>query len=139
MRGVGWSVGNRVGLADAAGDLAKGRRDLSGVVRAKVFTTARLRQISEKGRIRVPRAWVDERNRVDDRVGRLRLTNGLVPRRSARVVVGRNAWFFRKRFYDRVFDESKQPKVNDLFQREHRAHHAVLELAGIVTVTVAPR
>ena len=57
-------------------------------------------------------------------------------RRMARVVVGRNAGFFRKRIYDRVYDE----KLNlaqlpaELLLREKFVQKKVLHLAGISLV-----
>lgn len=54
-------------------------------------------------------------------------------RRMARVAVGRNAGLFRKRIYDRVFDEilndAEVPK--EMLQRERFVQKKVLNLAGI--------
>jgi hypothetical protein len=54
-------------------------------------------------------------------------------RRISRFAVGRNAGFFRKQIYDRVFDEkllSGEVEL-DLNEKERRAQKAVLALAGI--------
>lgn len=56
-------------------------------------------------------------------------------RRRARVVVGRNAGLFRKRIYDRVFDEKAKPAVAQLpvdsLNRERVVQKEVLGLAGV--------
>ncbi len=54
-------------------------------------------------------------------------------RKTAPVVIGRNAGLFRKRVYDRVFDE-KAPGValpKDLLQKERYVQRKVLEMAGV--------
>lgn len=56
-------------------------------------------------------------------------------RRRARVIVGRNAGLFRKRIYDRVFDE-RAPSVRsqvpqEMLQRERVVQKKVLALAGV--------
>jgi hypothetical protein len=54
-------------------------------------------------------------------------------RRMARVTVGRNAGLFRKRIFDRVFDE-KSPQTqlpDDLLERERLVQKQVLGLAGV--------
>lgn len=57
-------------------------------------------------------------------------------RRMARVVIGRNAGLFRRRVYDRVFDEksaaSRLPA--DLLARERIVQKEVLALAGVAFV-----
>lgn len=57
-------------------------------------------------------------------------------RRSARVAVGRNAGWFRKKIYDRVFDEKAQASglPSEVLQRERHVQKAVLALAGIAFV-----
>lgn len=54
-------------------------------------------------------------------------------RKMARIAVGRNAGLFRKRIYDRIFDEkaqnSKVPK--EILQRERFVQRKVLNLAGV--------
>ncbi len=52
-------------------------------------------------------------------------------KRSARIAVGRDAGFLRKRMYDRVFNEKHVTLPVDLLERERAAQLAVLELAGI--------
>lgn len=54
-------------------------------------------------------------------------------RRLSRITVGRNAGLFRKRIYDRVFDEKARAAElpADLLHRERVIQRAVLELAGI--------
>lgn len=62
------------------------------------------------------------------------LARGLKSR--ARVVVGRNAGYFRKSLYDRIFDE-KDPKLGlpaEMMERERRVQSEVLRLAGISQV-----
>jgi len=61
----------------------------------------------------------------------LLMAHGL--RKMARVAVGRNAGLFRKRIYDRVFDEKSNPPglPKDLLQKERYVQRQVLELAGI--------
>lgn len=56
-----------------------------------------------------------------------------VLRRMARVVVGRNAGLFRKRIYDRVFDEvlNNSEIPQEMLQRERFVQKKVLNLAGI--------
>jgi hypothetical protein len=57
-------------------------------------------------------------------------------RRRARVTVGRNAGWFRKKIYDRVYDEktkmSELPR--EVLARERIVQKAVLELAGVAFV-----
>lgn len=57
-------------------------------------------------------------------------------RRMARVTVGRNAGLFRKKIYDRVFDE--KAKVRELdretLSRERQVQKEVLALAGVAFV-----
>ena len=57
-------------------------------------------------------------------------------RRAARITVGRNAGFFRKKIYDRVFDEkSKQVQLpTESLARERVVQRHVLELAGVAFV-----
>lgn len=54
-------------------------------------------------------------------------------RRMARFAVGRNAGFFRKRIYDRIFDEcaSGSDVPNEMLQRERVVQRKVLNLAGV--------
>jgi hypothetical protein len=53
-------------------------------------------------------------------------------RRMARVAVGRNAGLFRKKIYDRIFDESSEPSVpSEMLQRERFVQKKVLGLAGV--------
>lgn len=53
-------------------------------------------------------------------------------RRGARVAVGRNAGLFRKRIYDRVFDEKTAVGLPvELFARERKIQKEVLALAGV--------
>lgn len=54
-------------------------------------------------------------------------------RRMVKLAVGRNAGFFRKRIYDRVFDE-KDPSISfphDRIEKEWEVQIAVLGLAGV--------
>lgn len=55
-------------------------------------------------------------------------------RRAARVAVGRNVGFFRKRIYDRVFDEKARAAElpREPLARERLIQREVLRLAGIV-------
>lgn len=57
-------------------------------------------------------------------------------RRTARVAVGRNAGLFRKKIYDRVYDE--KDKSNSLspevLERERQVQKEVLALAGVAFV-----
>lgn len=55
----------------------------------------------------------------------------------SRFVVGRNAGLFRKRIYDRIFDEKKITVSTDMLDRERLAQKEVLALAGIASVPVA--
>lgn len=55
----------------------------------------------------------------------------------AKVVVGRNAGFFRKRLYDRIYDEKAVDVPRDMLDRERIAQREVLALAGIAVVPVA--
>lgn len=57
-------------------------------------------------------------------------------RRMARVAVGRNAGLFRKRIYDRVFDEKVHaPQMPaELLARERHVQKHVLSLAGVAFV-----
>jgi len=57
-------------------------------------------------------------------------------RRMARVTVGRNAGFFRKRIYDRVFDEKAKAKslAPEVLTRERQVQKEVLALAGVAFV-----
>jgi hypothetical protein len=54
-------------------------------------------------------------------------------RRGARTAVGRNAGLFRKRIYDRIYDEdAHRPLPNvDVLTNERRVQREVLELAGV--------
>jgi hypothetical protein len=54
-------------------------------------------------------------------------------RAMARVAVGRNAGLFRKKIYDRVFDEKAKMRElpSDLMHRERRVQREVLALAGV--------
>jgi hypothetical protein len=56
-------------------------------------------------------------------------------RRMARVAIGRKAGLFRGKIYDRVFDESKDPRAasfsSDLFTRERQVQREILALAGV--------
>lgn len=56
-------------------------------------------------------------------------------RRRARVLVGRNAWFFREHVYDRIFDENAHELPADLLHREKLVQKEVLELAGVPVST----
>ncbi len=60
-------------------------------------------------------------------------------RRMARFAVGRNAGLFRKRIYDRVFDEKEASNASRLeklstLAREREASRQVLALAGVASV-----
>ena len=57
-------------------------------------------------------------------------------RKMARVIVGRNAGFFRRRIYDRIFDEKKDEASLPLesLHREKWIQKKVLHLAGISLV-----
>jgi hypothetical protein len=57
-------------------------------------------------------------------------------RRTARVAVGRNAGLFRKKLYDRVYDEKAQlaSLPVDLLKRERLVQRYVLEMAGVAFV-----
>lgn len=57
-------------------------------------------------------------------------------RSMAKFAVGRNVWFYRKRKYDRVFDEkSKNVKLpHDPLDRERFVQRHVLALAGVPVV-----
>ncbi|MCM0606539.1 MAG: hypothetical protein KA715_10655 [Xanthomonadaceae bacterium] len=55
----------------------------------------------------------------------------------AKFVVGRNKGIFRKRIYDRIFDETKITISTDMLDRERLAQKEVLALAGIAVVPVA--
>jgi hypothetical protein len=61
-------------------------------------------------------------------------------RRMARVTVGRNAGFFRKKIYDRVFDEKAQAATlpKERLQLERVVQRALLEMAGIPVVQAGP-
>lgn len=54
----------------------------------------------------------------------------------ARVAIGRDAGFFRKRIYDRIFDEKAEAaKLSpDLMERERQVQRQVLGLAGVALV-----
>jgi len=54
-------------------------------------------------------------------------------RKMARVVVGRNAGWFRRKIYDRVFDESASPEPlsEEILERERAVQKHVLAMAGI--------
>jgi hypothetical protein len=53
-------------------------------------------------------------------------------RRMARVAVGRNAGLFRKKIYDRVFDENQDPSVpQEMLKKERFVQKKVLNLAGV--------
>jgi hypothetical protein len=60
-------------------------------------------------------------------------------RRKARFAVGRNAGLFRKRLYDRIFDEkapaSEAP--SEILQRERFVQRKVLALAGVAFAPVS--
>jgi hypothetical protein len=57
-------------------------------------------------------------------------------RRMARVAVGRNAGLFRKRIYDRVYDEKEKSGSlpAEILQRERVVQREVLSLAGVAFV-----
>jgi hypothetical protein len=57
-------------------------------------------------------------------------------RKMARVAVGRNAGLFRKKLYDRVYDEKAQlaSLPVDLLKRERIVQRFVLEMAGVAFV-----
>jgi hypothetical protein len=57
-------------------------------------------------------------------------------RRSARVTVGRNAGLFRKKIYDRVFDEKARASElpREVLTRERQVQKEVLALAGVAFV-----
>jgi hypothetical protein len=57
-------------------------------------------------------------------------------RRAARVTVGRNAGLFRKKIYDRVFDEKAQASSlpKEVLERERQVQKEVLALAGVAYV-----
>lgn len=59
-------------------------------------------------------------------------------RRHARVAIGRNSGLFRKRIYDRVFDEkSEEHKARlsrDVLTREREVQREILSLAGVAFV-----
>lgn len=57
-------------------------------------------------------------------------------RRMARFAVGRNAGFFRKKLYDRVYDEKKNVSQlpTETLQRERFVQKHVLALAGVAFV-----
>lgn len=59
-------------------------------------------------------------------------------RRMARIAVGRNAGLFRKRIYDRVFDEKAQSSSlpADVLRRERVVQKQVLALGGVPMVSV---
>ena len=60
-------------------------------------------------------------------------------RKMARFAVGRNAGLFRKRLYDRVFDE-REPNLTlpaDFLDREKQVQKEVLALAGIAVIPAA--
>ncbi len=60
-------------------------------------------------------------------------------RRMARVSVGRNAGFFRKKIYDRVFDEKSNPTLpRERLQLERAVQRKLLEMAGIPVVQAGP-
>jgi hypothetical protein len=53
-------------------------------------------------------------------------------RRMARVAVGRNAGLFRKKIYDRIFDENQDPSVpQEMLKKERFVQKKVLNLAGV--------
>ena len=57
-------------------------------------------------------------------------------RRTARVTVGRNAGLFRKKIYDRVYDEKANAVSLDreVLKRERQVQREVLALAGVAFV-----
>jgi hypothetical protein len=57
-------------------------------------------------------------------------------RRIARVTVGRNAGFFRKKIYDRVFDEKAKSSglPSEVLERERHVQREVLALSGVAFV-----
>jgi hypothetical protein len=57
-------------------------------------------------------------------------------RRSARVAVGRNAGLFRKKIYDRVFDDKAKLAAlpREVLERERLVQKEVLALAGVAFV-----
>lgn len=57
-------------------------------------------------------------------------------RRMARLTVGRNAGFFRKKVYDRIFDEKElvAQLPGELLDRERWIQKKLLELAGVAFV-----
>lgn len=56
-------------------------------------------------------------------------------RSRARFAVGRNSGFFRKKIYDRIFDEKARAAAlpTDMLGKENEVHKKVLALAGIPT------
>ncbi len=62
-------------------------------------------------------------------------------RKRARLIVGRNAGFFRKHIYDRIFDEKDTESAKlvpyDMLERERYAQKQVLALAGVPIIPVA--
>ena len=58
-------------------------------------------------------------------------------RSRSKFIVGRNKGLFRKRLYDRIFDEKKIKISTDMLDRERLAQKEVLALAGIAVVPVA--
>jgi len=68
---------------------------------------------------------------------RQRLFYALKLRRGARAAVGRNAGLFRKRSYDRVYDEKAHPAqestraFHDVLEQERHVQKRVLALAGV--------
>ncbi|MBI2712792.1 MAG: hypothetical protein HYX41_08070 [Bdellovibrio sp.] len=56
-------------------------------------------------------------------------------RKKARFAVGRNAGMFRRRIYDRIFDESVESGIpTELLERERYVQKKVLSLAGVAMV-----
>ncbi len=60
-------------------------------------------------------------------------------RKMAKFAVGRNAGLFRKKIYDRIFDEKshRQNLPNDYLERERYVQKQVLALAGIPVIPAA--
>jgi hypothetical protein len=56
-------------------------------------------------------------------------------RKMARVAVGRNAGLFRKKIYDRIFDEKAQQSIpQEVLEQERFVQKKVLNLAGVAFI-----
>lgn len=56
-------------------------------------------------------------------------------RRIARFAIGRNAGLFRKKIYDRIFDEKSEPSLpREILERERWVQKKVFNLAGVAFV-----